>query len=69
MSEPWIPVDPPREVNTHKKIPSWEQEVIQYVEKYGALDGTSRESKRLQPYFMWHYCVTSLMPSLLAMKK
>ena len=46
MTEPQILVDPPREANTHKRRPAWGQGIIQDEEKNGALDETSRESKR-----------------------
>jgi len=39
------PVDPPKEVS-HKRKPAWAREAIQDAEKYGALEGSLRESKR-----------------------
>ena len=48
MTEPQRPVDPPQEANTHKRRPAWEREIIQDEEKYGAIGGTSKESKRPQ---------------------
>ena len=29
MTKQKIPIDPPREVNTHKRIPPWAREIIQ----------------------------------------
>ena len=46
MTEPHRLLDPPQEVNTHKRRLAWAREVIQEEEKYGALDRTSRECKR-----------------------
>ena len=50
MTEPQRPVVPPRELNTHKRRPAWEREIIQGAEKYGALDETSKENKKPRPY-------------------
>ena len=50
MKEPQRPVDPPREKNSYKGRPTWAREAIQDVERYGAPNGTSRESKRPRPY-------------------
>jgi hypothetical protein len=33
-------------MNTKKRRPTWAQEIIQDAEKYGAPDGSFRESKR-----------------------
>ena len=46
MVEPQKPIDSPREVVTYKRRLAWAREIIQNVEKYGALDGSFRESKR-----------------------
>jgi hypothetical protein len=50
MEEPQRPPDPPREMITNKRRPSWAWEIIQDAEKYGAPDGTFRESKKQQSY-------------------
>ena len=50
MEEPQKPKDPPIEVITYKRRPSWACEIIQDAEKYGALDGSLRESKRPRTY-------------------
>jgi hypothetical protein len=34
----------------HKRKPSWERELIQYAEKYGAPEGTMRQSKKPKPF-------------------
>jgi len=50
MAESQRPIDPPREMVTYKRILAWAREAIQDVEKYGALDGSSREKKRPRKY-------------------
>ena len=50
MEEPQKPKDPPREMITYKRRPAWAREIIQDAEKYGAPDGTFRESKRPRTY-------------------
>jgi hypothetical protein len=50
MEEPQRPVDSSREVNTKKRRLAWAREIIQDAKKYGAPDGSFRESKRLRPY-------------------
>ena len=45
MTEPQRPVDPPKQVS-HKRKPTWAHELIQDAGKYGALEGSLRESKR-----------------------
>ena len=50
MTKPQRPIDPLREENTHERRQDWAWEIIQDVEKYGAPDETSIESKRPQPY-------------------
>ena len=49
MVELQRPVDPPEEVS-HKRKPAWAREVIQDAERYGALEGSLRESKRPRIY-------------------
>ena len=41
--------DPPKEV-FHKRRLAWARELIQDAKKYGALDGSVRESKRPRTY-------------------
>jgi hypothetical protein len=38
--------EPPYMVISHKRNPSWARELIQYGEKYGALEGTMRQVKK-----------------------
>ena len=49
MTEPQRPEDPPKEVS-HKRRPASARELIQDAEKYGAPDGSLRESKRPRTY-------------------
>jgi hypothetical protein len=37
-------------MNTKKRRPYWAQKIIQDVEKYGAPDGSFKESNRPRPY-------------------
>jgi hypothetical protein len=37
-------------MNNKKRILAWDREIIQDSEKYDALDGSFRESKRPRPY-------------------
>ena len=53
LTEPQRHVDPPCEKNSYKRRPTWAQEAIQDVKRYGAPDGTSRESKRPRPYSIY----------------
>ena len=46
FEEPQRPVDPPLENNSHKRKPTWVQELIQGVERYGAAKENQRERKR-----------------------
>ena len=50
MEELQRPADSSQEMNTKKRRPNWAREIIQDAEKYGALDGSFRESKRPRPY-------------------
>ena len=45
-----IPMESPHEMITHKRRPAWAREIIQDAEKYGAPEGTLKESKRPRPY-------------------
>jgi transposase InsO family protein len=44
------PQEPPREIISHKRKPAWAREIIQDAEKYGAPEGTMRQSKKPKPY-------------------
>ena len=46
FEEPQRPIDPPLEKNPHKRKPAWVRELIQGVERYGALEENHRERKR-----------------------
>ena len=45
MAKPQMSVDPPKEVS-HKRKPVWARKLIQDAERYGAPEGSLRESKR-----------------------
>ena len=49
MVEPQRLVDPPKEVS-HKRKPTWARELIQDAERYGAPEGSLKESKRPRTY-------------------
>ena len=49
MAEPQRPVDPPKEVSLKRK-PAWAREAIQDAERYGAPEGSLRDSKRPRTY-------------------
>ena len=49
MVEPQWSVDPLKEVS-HKRKPAWASELIQDAERYGAPEGSLRESKRPHTY-------------------
>ena len=49
MTEPQMPIDPPKEVS-HKRKAAWARELIQDAERYGAPEGSLRESKRPHIY-------------------
>jgi hypothetical protein len=53
--------EPPQMTISHKRKPSWERELIQYGEKYGVLEGTTRQVKRPNPFSSY----TALMCNLL----
>jgi hypothetical protein len=48
-------------MNSHKRKPAWARELIQYGEKYGVLEGTTRQMKRPKPFSSY----TALMCNLL----
>lgn len=50
MTEPQMPENPPKEVISYKRRPAWARELIQEAEKYGAPDGSLKESKRPSTY-------------------
>ena len=49
MTEPQMPIDPPKEVS-HKRKPAWARELIQDAERYGVPEGSLRESERPRIY-------------------
>ena len=49
LEEPQKPVHLPQEKNPHKRKPTWVCEIIQGVERYGALEETHRGRKKLGP--------------------
>ena len=53
MAEPQKLEDPPREMITYKRSPAQARDIIQDAEKYGAPDGSLRESKRPCTYFSY----------------
>ena len=74
MTEPQRPEDPPKEVISHKRRPAWALELIQDAKKYGAPDGSLKESKRPRTYSIhipvrWHCYPISLMQDLPVTKK
>ena len=50
--EPQMPVNPPKEVSCKRKL-AWALELIQDVERYGAPEGSLRESKRPHIYLSY----------------
>ena len=69
MTEPQMPVDPPKEVS-HKRKPAWAHELIQDTERYGAPEGSLRKARDLVRIpAMWHYYQTSLMHNLPVLRK
>ena len=53
--------EPPQMTFSHKRKPAWARELIQDGEKYGVLEGTSRQVKRPKPFSSY----TALMCNLL----
>ena len=43
------PQEPPHMDISHKRKAAWAREIIQEVERYGALEGSSRQSKKPNP--------------------
>ena len=52
MAEPQRLVDPPKEVSLKRKL-AWAREAIQDTERYGAPEGSLRDSKRPRTYFSY----------------
>ena len=52
MPEPQMLIDPPKEVS-HKRKQAWARELIQDVERYGAPEGSVKESKRPRIYLSY----------------
>jgi hypothetical protein len=50
MEKPQRPTNSSREMNTKKRRLALAREIIQDAEKYGAPDGSFKESKRPRPY-------------------
>ena len=50
MIEPQVLVETLLEKDSHKRKPSWTQELIREDERYGAPEGIHRERKRENPY-------------------
>jgi hypothetical protein len=44
------PQEPPHEIISHKRKPTWAHEIIQDMKNYGAPEGTMRQSKNSKPY-------------------
>jgi hypothetical protein len=44
------PQEPLRMIISHKRKPAWAHEIIQEVERYGAPEGSSRQSKKSKPF-------------------
>jgi hypothetical protein len=42
--------EPPQMTISHKRKPAWAGELIQYGEKYCALEGTMRQVQKLKPF-------------------
>jgi hypothetical protein len=42
--------EPPQMTISHKRNIAWEREIIQYGEKYGVPEGTTRQVKRPKPF-------------------
>ena len=49
MTEPQMPIDPPKEVSLKRKL-AWAREAIQDAKRHGAPKGSLRESKRPRIY-------------------
>jgi hypothetical protein len=46
---------------SHKTNPSWERELIEYGEKYGAPEGTMRQVKKPKPFSSYMDLVCDLL--------
>ena len=70
MEEPQEPLETLHEKDSHKRKPTWERELIQYVERYGAPEGCIEKGKDQNlTTAMWPCCVTSLTRNLPPMKR
>ena len=47
------PQEPPTMDISRKRKPAWVREIIQEAERYGALEGSTRTSKRSNPYSIY----------------
>jgi hypothetical protein len=57
MEEPQRPTYMP----SHKRRPTWEQELIRDVERYGSVEKYLRESKKSKPYSRYVVCLCDIM--------
>jgi hypothetical protein len=57
MAEPLRPTEMP----SHKRRPSWAQELIRDAERYGSLEKYLRESKKPKPYSSYVECLCDIM--------
>jgi hypothetical protein len=46
---------------SHKRKPDWERELIQDGEKYGVLEGTTRQVKRPKPFSIYMALMCDLL--------
>jgi hypothetical protein len=46
---------------SHKRKPSWAREIIQYGEKYGVPEGTTRQVKRPKTFSSYMYLMCDLL--------
>jgi hypothetical protein len=53
--------EPPRMIISHKRKPSWARELIQDAEKYGAPEGTMRQSKKPKPFSSYMALICDLI--------
>ena len=61
MTEPQKPENPPKEVISYKRRPSWARELIQDAKKYGSIDGSLRESKRPRTYSSYAVVLSNII--------
>jgi hypothetical protein len=53
--------EPPQMMILHKRKPTWARDLIQYGEKYGVLEGTSRQVKRPYPFSSYSALMCDLL--------